>query len=166
MVVVISGLNNAHSNAASNIKHGMVRASEKITRPTLAACSVDLCDPSNSAALGGASFKLNVSNDSGFLTLTQSLYALVADQAEEDLIDDVSDVVQNFAPTFTIAAIQSHQETDWVNHPTYQHEQAHGLQTFLNTFWSGLHCFGDLVNSVYTMYSQEPQDTTYHVHHC
>ena len=45
---------------------------------------------------------------------------------------------------YTTAAIERHQETDWVNYPTHQHEHAHGLQTFLNTFWSGLHGLGDL----------------------
>ena len=124
-VVVNAGSINALNTPNASTHHGHARASAKINRPAFTTCSTDLCDPSNSAAVGGASFKLNMSNDSGFVS--QSLHALVADQAEENFVDDVGHVVQNFAPAFTIAAIESHQETDWVNHPTHQHEQAHGL---------------------------------------
>ena len=119
-----------------------MRALAKIKRPAFATRSADLLDPSNSAALGGANFKPESFSSFGFES--QNLYALVANQAEENLVNNVSHVVQNFAPTFAIATIESHQETNWVNHPTNEHEHTHRFQTFLNTFRGGLHGLCDL----------------------
>jgi hypothetical protein len=70
--LVDAGLINALNTPKSKMHQGHMRALAKMKSPAFATCSADLFDPSNSAAAGGANFKLNTSRDSGFLVLLLS----------------------------------------------------------------------------------------------
>ncbi len=78
------------------------------------------------------------------LRILKTLHALVADEAEEHLVDHIGDVVKNLAPALALITCERHEEADWVDGPAHEHEEAERLEALLDARRRGSHRSGRL----------------------
>ena len=66
------------------------------------------------------------------LRFLKTLHALVADEAEEHLVDHIGDVVENLAPALALFTCERHEEADRVDGPAHEHEETERLNALLD----------------------------------